>query len=118
MAASRGRNVWKRMVDRLLQIAKYQTLRSYSRYYNEIRTHRSLDKYASLRRLVRDVSTIGSCAILGGSITSTSGFWFSVHTGVRIKLINKFDFLNKSLGLADLSFRYTQGFISGLSPLW
>jgi len=41
-------------------------LRSYCRYYNEIRTHRSLDKDAPLWRPVQSVGTIRSRAILGG----------------------------------------------------
>ena len=41
-------------------------LRSYCRYYNEIRTHRSLDKDAPLRRPIQSVGTIRSRAILGG----------------------------------------------------
>jgi transposase InsO family protein len=43
-----------------------RTLRSYCRYYNEIRTHRSLDKDAPLWRPVQSVGTIRSRAILGG----------------------------------------------------
>ena len=41
-------------------------LRSYRRYYNEIRTHRFLDKDAPLRRPIQSVGTIRSHAILGG----------------------------------------------------
>jgi hypothetical protein len=41
-------------------------LRDYCRYYNEIRTHRSLAKDAPLGRAVQSVGTIGSHAILGG----------------------------------------------------
>jgi Integrase core domain len=41
-------------------------LRSYCRYYNEIRTHRSLDKDAPFRRPIQSVGTIRSRAILGG----------------------------------------------------
>jgi transposase InsO family protein len=41
-------------------------LRSYCRYYNEIRTHRSLNKDAPLRRPIQSVGTIRSSAILGG----------------------------------------------------
>ena len=39
---------------------------SYCRYYNEIRTHRSMDKDAPLRRPIQSVGTIRSRAILGG----------------------------------------------------
>jgi transposase InsO family protein len=41
-------------------------LRSYCRYYNEIRTHRSLDKDAPLTCPIQSVGTIRSRAILGG----------------------------------------------------
>ena len=41
-------------------------LRSYARYYNEIRTHRSLDKDAPVSRPVHRSGIISSHAILGG----------------------------------------------------
>jgi transposase InsO family protein len=41
-------------------------LRSYARYYNDIRTHRSLDKDAPVSRSVQRVGRIKSHAILGG----------------------------------------------------
>src|ERR1700716_4412799 len=41
-------------------------LRSYARYYNEIRTHRSLDKDAPVTRPVQRVGVISSRAVLGG----------------------------------------------------
>jgi transposase InsO family protein len=41
-------------------------LRAYARYYNTIRTHRSLDKDAPAFRSVQRVGTITSYAILGG----------------------------------------------------
>src|SRR5258708_159066 len=41
-------------------------LRSYARYYNEIRTHRSLDKDAPVTRPVQRVGIISSRAVLGG----------------------------------------------------
>jgi transposase InsO family protein len=41
-------------------------LRAYARYYNTIRTHRSLDKDAPTFRSVQRVGTITSYAILGG----------------------------------------------------
>ena len=43
-----------------------QILRSYARYYNDIRTHRSLDKDAPVSRPVQRTGTIDSHAILGG----------------------------------------------------
>src|ERR1017187_1204292 len=41
-------------------------LRTYARYYNDIRTHRSLDKDAPVSRPVQRVGSINSLAILGG----------------------------------------------------
>jgi transposase InsO family protein len=41
-------------------------LRTYSRYYNNIRTHRSLDKDAPVYRPVQRIGSINSHAILGG----------------------------------------------------
>jgi transposase InsO family protein len=43
-----------------------QILRAYARYYNNIRTHRSLNKDAPAFRSVQRVGTITSYAILGG----------------------------------------------------
>ena len=43
-----------------------RTLRAYARYYNEIRTHRSLDKDAPVSRPVQWTGIISSHAILGG----------------------------------------------------
>ena len=41
-------------------------LRAYARYYNNIRTHRSLDKDAPVSRPVQRIGSINSHAILGG----------------------------------------------------
>src|SRR6266704_1402361 len=43
-----------------------RTLRSYARYYNDIRTHRSLDKDAPAARPVQRAGSIKTCPILGG----------------------------------------------------
>jgi transposase InsO family protein len=43
-----------------------QTLKSYASYYNEIRTHRSLDKDAPISRQIQRTGSIRSYAILGG----------------------------------------------------
>jgi transposase InsO family protein len=43
-----------------------RTLRSYARYYNDIRTHRSLDKDAPVSRQIKRIGSIKSHAILGG----------------------------------------------------
>jgi len=41
-------------------------LRTYFRYYNDIRTHQSLDKDAPVSRPVQWIGSINSHAILGG----------------------------------------------------
>jgi len=41
-------------------------LRAYARYYNDIRTHRSLDKDAPVSRSVQRAGIISSRPILGG----------------------------------------------------
>jgi transposase InsO family protein len=43
-----------------------RTLRAYARYYNNLRTHRSLDKDAPRLRSVQQIGRIASQAILGG----------------------------------------------------
>ena len=42
------------------------TLQAYARYYNEIRTHQSLDKDVPVSRPVQQVGRIISRALLGG----------------------------------------------------
>src|ERR1017187_2858669 len=44
----------------------HRILRTYARYYNDIRTHRSLDKDAPISRPVQRIGSINSRAILGG----------------------------------------------------
>ena len=56
-------------------------LRTYARYYNHIRTHRSLDKDAPVSRPVQRIGSSIHTRSLAGFITITSGFRFSVHTG-------------------------------------
>jgi transposase InsO family protein len=43
-----------------------RVLKSYARYYNEVRTHRSLDKDAPFSRPVQRTGSITSQALLGG----------------------------------------------------
>ncbi|SDS84327.1 integrase core domain-containing protein [Bradyrhizobium canariense] len=43
-----------------------QILQSYARYYNDVRTHRSLDKDAPVSRQIQRIGSIKSHAILGG----------------------------------------------------
>jgi transposase InsO family protein len=55
-------------------------LRAYAGYYNDIRTHRSLDKDAPTFRSVQPTETSNRARSWADSITITSGFRFSVHT--------------------------------------
>lgn len=43
-----------------------RVLKSYARYYNAVRTHRSLDKDAPLSRPIQRSGRIASKAVLGG----------------------------------------------------
>jgi len=43
-----------------------RVLKSYARYYNDVRTHRSLDKDAPVSRPIRQTGSIKSLPILGG----------------------------------------------------
>jgi hypothetical protein len=56
-------------------------LRSYTTYYNDIRTHRSLDKDAPVSRPVQRTGSIKSHAILADFTTTTPELKFSLHTG-------------------------------------
>jgi transposase InsO family protein len=56
-------------------------LPAYAGYYNDIRTHRSLDKDAPVSRPVQRIGIINSPRSWADFITTTSGFRFSVHTG-------------------------------------
>jgi transposase InsO family protein len=56
-------------VDHILVLSEAHLrrfLEAYARYYNDIRTHRSLDKDAPLTRPVQRTGIINSLAVLGG----------------------------------------------------
>ena len=57
-----------------------RVLKSFARYYNEMRTHRSLDKDAPISRPVQRTGSIISHALSADCITTTSESEFSVHT--------------------------------------
>jgi Integrase core domain len=57
-----------------------QILRSYARYYNDIRTHRSSDKDAPAVRPVQRAGSLKRSPFSAVSITTTSGVRFSVRT--------------------------------------
>jgi len=53
----------------LVEVHLRRILRTYARYYNDIRTHRSLDKDAPVSRPVQRIGSINSHAILGGLLS-------------------------------------------------
>jgi transposase InsO family protein len=62
-------SIRRECVDHLVVLGEAhlrRILRAYARYYNEIRTHRSLDKDAPVSRPVQRTGSISSNAILGG----------------------------------------------------
>jgi hypothetical protein len=56
------------------------TLTKYATYDNELRTHRSLNKDATIRRAIQHVGRIVSAPVLGGLHHHNCRIWFSVHT--------------------------------------
>ena len=62
-------SIRRESVDHIIVLGEVhlrRILRSYARYYNDIRTHRSLDKDAPVSRPVQRTGSISSPAILGG----------------------------------------------------
>jgi transposase InsO family protein len=62
-------SIRRECVDHIIVLGEVhlrQILQSYARYYNNIRTHRSLDKDAPVSRPVRRTGVISSRTILGG----------------------------------------------------
>ena len=62
-------SIRRECVDHLVVLSEAhlrRALRAYARYYNDIRTHRSLDKDAPVSRPVQRTGSISSNAILGG----------------------------------------------------
>ena len=62
-------SIRRECVDRFIVLGEEhlrRILRVYAGYYNEIRTHRSLDKDAPVSRPVQRTGIISSCPILGG----------------------------------------------------
>ena len=62
-------SIRRECVDHLIVLGEQhlrQILQSYARYYNEMRTHRSLNKDAPVSRTVQRIGVVKSHAILGG----------------------------------------------------
>jgi transposase InsO family protein len=63
------RSIRRECVDHIVVLGEMhlrRVLKSYARYYNQTRTHRSLDKDAPLSRPVQRAGSIMSHALLGG----------------------------------------------------
>jgi transposase InsO family protein len=62
-------SIWRECLDHMIVLGEAhlrRILRTYAHYYNEIRTHRSLDKDSPVSRSVQRVGSIKSHAVLGG----------------------------------------------------
>jgi transposase InsO family protein len=62
-------SIRRECVDHLVVLGEAhlrRVLRAYARYYNDIRTHRSLNKDAPISRPIQRTGVISSRAILGG----------------------------------------------------
>src|ERR1700679_1488048 len=62
-------SIRRECVDHIIVLGEVhlrQIPQSYARYYNNIRTHRSLDKDAPVPRQIKRIGSIKSHAILGG----------------------------------------------------
>jgi hypothetical protein len=57
-----------------------RVLKSYADYYNNVRTHRSLNKMRRFLAPIQRTDVISSCAILGGLHHHYARVWFSVQT--------------------------------------
>jgi hypothetical protein len=72
------------------QVHLRQIPQSYARYYNDIRTHRSLDKDAAVSRPIQRTGIINSHAILGGlssSLRPRLGFRYTQRTQGRFRTL-------------------------------
>jgi transposase InsO family protein len=77
-------SIRRECVDRVVVLSEAhlrRILQTYARYYNEIRTHRSLNKDAPVSRLVQRTEMSNHTQSSADFITNTCGFRFSVHTG-------------------------------------
>ena len=61
-------SIRRECVDHIIVLGEHlrQILKSHARYYNDIRTHRSLDKDPRVTRQIQRIGSIKSHAILGG----------------------------------------------------
>jgi hypothetical protein len=78
-------SVRRESVDHMIVLGEVhlrRILKSYARYYNGVRTHRSLNKDAPISRSVQRTGVICSRAVVGGLHHHLVRFKLSVHTGV------------------------------------
>jgi Integrase core domain len=89
-------------------------LTRYSAYYNELRTHRSLDKDAPIHRAIQHTGRVISVPILGGFITiiAESDFWY--RQGARKAEAKQGDIF----GLLRITARHTAPTLSGIALLY
>jgi hypothetical protein len=62
-------SIRREIVDHMIVLGEThlrRILKYYARYYNGVRTHRSLNKDAPVSRSVQHTGIIRSCAVLGG----------------------------------------------------
>ena len=64
-------------------------LTKYTAYYNELRTHRSLNKDAPIYRAIQHMGCIISAPILGGLHHRYCRIKFSVHTRVSVSQVSR-----------------------------
>ena len=79
-----------------------RVLKAYASYYNEVRTHFSLDKNGPDFRRSSLVGDIAAVPILGGCITNTSGFRCAPQSNRRLPLrMRPFKSVRYSIRAAD-----------------
>src|SRR5260221_12281952 len=76
-------SIRRECVDHIIVLGEVhlrQSLQSYARYYNDIRTHRSLDKDAPVSRQIQRIGASNHTPSLADFTTTTPELKFSVHT--------------------------------------
>jgi transposase InsO family protein len=77
-------SIRRECVDHIIVLGEVhlrQILQAYARYYNDIRTHRSLDKDAPVSRQIQRIGSIKHTPSLADFTTNTPELKFPVHTG-------------------------------------
>ena len=82
-------SIRRECVDHIIVLGEVhlrQILKSYARYYNDIRTHRSLHKDASVTRQFSESEASNHTPSSADFTTTTPELKFSVHTGDQLVL--------------------------------